>query len=96
MTNRNRPLLLAQQGRTLKPSRISLYYQPSPISEPDLRLKQKIGKLQPPSFQSEWSATVSVLLPTYWHYPWQVKLCRNSLVKRGDCSGKRSHLNMPF
>mgnify|MGYP001158335930 FL=1 len=45
MINRHHPLPLTQQSRLLRLSRSSLYYEPRPKSERDLRLMGKIDKL---------------------------------------------------
>ena len=45
MINRHHPLPLTQQSRLLRLSRSSLYYEPHPTSERDLRLMGKIDKL---------------------------------------------------
>lgn len=45
MINRDHKLPLTQQAKILRLSRGSLYYQPRPTSERDLRLMRKIDKL---------------------------------------------------
>ena len=45
MINRHHPLPLTQQSRLLRLSRSSLYYEPRPTPERDLRLMRKIDKL---------------------------------------------------
>ena len=45
MINREHKLPLTQQAKILQISRSSLYYQPQPVSERDLRLMNKIDKL---------------------------------------------------
>jgi len=45
MINRHHPIPLTQQSRLLRLSRNSLYYEPHPTSERDLRLMGKIDKL---------------------------------------------------
>ena len=45
MISREHKLSLTQQAKILQISRSSLYYQPQPVSERDLRLMNKIDKL---------------------------------------------------